>query len=207
MFKNQKFQFVLIFLFILSGCSQKPIKIKKDLTRLPHLGGKQFSYDLNNIYINIKKLNSNDCWYALGVNCLSCGIQPIAIVIKNDSNDIIYFNPESTQLALIEPEDAARRCHWRTYEVTYHSSLLAALFYWPALVVIGSSGYAMKKRNEEITISITRHAIDSWDSIKILPSETFHKILFIDQTYTPDTFKLRLFNKDKKETQTIPVEL
>jgi hypothetical protein len=187
-------------LLLLPSCIQKKPDLSHGLSRLQNFYKPDFEEEQDNIYVKVKKLTDSECSDILGVNPIKYGIQPIIIFIKNDSNNIIYFTPECTGLHLIAPHEVSKRCHWKNLEISGLSSYLAILYQWELLIPIAYCSYYMRDKNTKITQSISEHAINSWDAIKILPLETLNKIMFVEILNSPSSFKICIFNKDKKES-------
>ncbi|OGB83551.1 hypothetical protein A3F66_05995 [candidate division TM6 bacterium RIFCSPHIGHO2_12_FULL_32_22] len=196
--KKQFFLFYFLLLF-LPGCIQKSINVQP-LSRLPIASKPDFEEEQNNIFVKVKKLQPEECSEIFGINTIKCGIQPIILFIRNNSNNIIYFSPETTALPLVAPYHVAKKCHWKNLEISGISSYLAILYQWELLIPIACCSYFMKDKNTKITDSISQYAINSWDSIKILPSETLNKVIFVENINCPKSFRLAIFSKDTKET-------
>lgn len=209
MIKRINFQTALLILSIIcfSGCLKKQPKKLPSLERIPTIYNPDFQEESDNVVVKVKKLNSTESSDLLTVNTLKQGFLPIVITVKNNSNNILYFNPEATNLPIVSPEFVAKQCHWKNFELTSSTGYLAVFYFWQALIPIAYGSYWMRSRNCNITEAVCKHAINTWESIKILPLETLNKILFLEEYNTPKSFLLKLFNKDQKEIKTFIVEL
>lgn len=201
---------VVIFIALLSGCLKQKISTKKTFEKVNHLN--QYSADFyeekNGIALAMSKYSQQDCRHMFGVNVINCGFQPMQITIKNMSKGTVILNPTGLQLDLVSPKTVAKRCHWKTKEITGGAGILSCIFFWPAIIPTAYYGYQMYDTNRQISKRLLiEEIVNCWDLVKIRTLEIVSRIVFVHKNDVPETIHVDLFSKEKNDYITFNVTL
>lgn len=193
-----------VFLVAVPGCMRQRIVIDSDVRAYKHaaLTHRDATWHRNqdNVMVLFKKLNSDDCWHEFSVNPLRVGYQPLKITVSNFSQASVYLNPTMLGLPLVHPKKVAKACHWRNWELSSGATVIAAVFFWPALIGIGGTSYGMRQRNRAITKNImSNQTLYYQDVVKVRPLETVTNIIFVESDAMNNDFVCTVYSKEKKE--------
>lgn len=178
-------------LICLTGCH----KNTRYLERFPpHIHARSFDSNIDGVNVVVHQLSASESNDYFHVNLLAKGIIPIHLKINNESNNIYTIRPSYINIIPAQPVIIAKLLHWDTSWFISTAGYLSFMFWWPALFMVGQTGYDMYRANKNIDQLVQQNAL-SGQVLDILPFEIVEKFIFVQTEDYKQCFSLKMFNQ------------
>lgn len=196
--------YLILLLMLISGCSQRHESVGK------FFDIKYLDCD-NSVSIQIRALSSQESINTFcNIDLPSKNIIPVSIIITNETPDTLILRENYIPLKLADPKKVSQLLHWNTSRFLQCSSLLAYLYFWPAIFSICAAGYDMRQQNLKINQEIDDMALEfneKSQKVKIEPFDKIHRFIFVEKEDLVKQFELKLFNKTLRKLIKFNIQL
>ena len=155
----------------------------------------------NGIDIQAKSLSVQESKRLLGFDLRSKGIQPIEIVIQNNTSHVFLIAPTSVDMEHIDYEEVARKVRRSSFKKSLGFKILGFVF-WP-LIVPGTidsirTFHSKKKLTKEYRAKSMKQ--------EVVPEySTFNRILFVPVSEFKKDFTFSMIEQNRNQPWTIAV--
>jgi len=158
-----------------------------------------YSQTQDNVQLCVKAYTEEESQEVFGRNLLQKGVQPLHILVNNNTNDRLtiypsYIQPEGLPVEMIVPLVKKK--------IAQYIAPLAIVtwLFQPLLIYIPvQMGLDMRKTNKQIAERLQCGCYTSNEPIVIYPWTSFQKFLFVDREDFVPYFFIRLFNEDQRK--------
>jgi len=190
-----RFLFLLIIISTLSGCLDKANQLKY----LPIMNISDSFYQIqDDISLTARTLSAAESKKHFGTDLINHGYIPIQIRIENRTPDNLIIRPSYLGLSIVDPNKIAKLLHWDTKTFVTTTGCLSLLFFWPATLWVGQTGYDMYKINRTTNKIICETSVNANQPIKIPPYDVLNKFIFVNRADFTSRFSIKLFNATQK---------
>lgn len=187
-------RYIVLFaaLCLFSGCKRSLQPTFEHFSQLPQ----QFQETKGQITCRAKLLSYEEVFALFGSDLISRGYQPVFLEIINNSQDTYYLSARTLSAPLASDVLVKEQLYWPTNLMTWTSSLVAAIFCWPAIpLVVLPSAYLLSSKNAELDHFMQEYSLKAHDrSFYIFPQECMKKICFIYGWERGMNFEIGLIN-------------
>ncbi len=154
----------------------------------------------NNVECRVKPLTVQESRSLFGVDLITKGYQPLGLEITNNSPHTYIMSWRHIGIPLTSENIIRDVSHYQTSLIAFTSSLLAAIYWWPAIpVVIVPSAIMMASYNKDIDYVLEEFGVKNTDFTTILPHECVQKVIFVYGWERSQIFDIGLLNKKTRE--------
>lgn len=162
-------------LFLFTGCATyKPVAtLSSNVTEYKN------QIDQNGVTVAIKVLNDDEIRSIFKRNIHERGVQPVFIVIQNNSKSTYEFSKSTVNKPIYFPHEAAERGRYSVgWRVVWFSPFIISVFLWPLLLpaLIGGAGAA--EANQEMRKDYANKELPDG---KIAPNGTSSGFLYFNK--------------------------
>lgn len=188
--------YLFIIIFSLNGCIDKVNQLKY----LPAINISDSFYQIqDDIALTAKALSSAESKKHFGTDLISQGYIPIQIRIENRTPDDYILRPSYLDLIIADPLKISKLLHWDTSTFVMTTGCLSLLFWWPATIWVGQTGYDMYKINKSTNETVYQTSLNDTQSVEIEAYDILNKFIFVKRSDFTSRFTLKLFNKAQKK--------
>lgn len=150
------------------------------------------------VEISLKKLDSTESKERFGKNLLKAGIQPIELIIQNDSPDLLLLRPSSINLPLEKASQVIAAAKHEVFFTTLSTASVSAIYFWPAIIPSLGLGLWLHWDNLTFEQRIKEHILSADVALEIFPYERVSKTFFVRMNSPIETCSLYLFDVHDK---------
>lgn len=165
--------YTLVFLGILPACH------RARYTTLKPIENRQQCKNHKGFEVVVKALTVAETKDLFGANLISKGYQPLQVEMCNNSHETYAISGNYVELPLAPSYMITNNVHYDTFNISWTSGLLSAIFCFPLIPVVVYSSYKMHDYNKAIDTKIRDITLNSEELISIHPGECIMKIVFI----------------------------
>lgn len=188
--------FLFIIILTLSSCIDKVNQLKY----LPVINISDSFYQIqDDIALTARALSAVESKKHFGVDLTNHGYIPIQIKIENRTPDNYIIRPSYIDLTIADSCKIAKLLHWDTSTFVMTTGCLSLLFWWPATIWVGQTGYDMYKMNRSANENVKEISVHSNQAIEIPPYDILNKFIFINKADFKSRFTIKLFNSIKRQ--------
>lgn len=150
------------------------------------------------VEISLKKLDGAESKERFGKNLLNAEIQPIELVIQNDSPDLLLLRPSSINLPMEKAPQVVAAAKHEVFFTTLSTASVSALYFWPAMIPSLGLGLWLYWDNLTFEQRIKEHILSPDVALEIFPYERVSKTFFVRMSTSINTCSLYLFDVHDK---------
>ena len=154
------------------------------------------------IILDYRIFNGNDCKQFFDRNIISAGYQPIQIMIHNNSARYLSLNLNRCNVPIISPDDIAKRFHTSTKgRVAGYG--IAFLFFWPFAIPAIVDGIGSSKANKKLDEDFARKSLRDQT---ISPYSSVNGVIFVPTNIRRSEISLTLIDQQSGEPFVLSTE-
>jgi len=150
------------------------------------------------VEISLKKLNGAESKERFGKNLLNAEIQPIELIIQNDSPDLLLLRPSSINLPLEKAQQVIAAAKHEVFFTTLSTASVSAIYFWPAMIPSLGLGLWLYWDNLTFEQRVKEHILSADVALEIFPYERISKTFFVRMNNPIETCSLYLFDVHDK---------